>query len=35
VTSRVFGYDIAHKAAFTLIDSGRPEDVLDYLWRDV
>jgi HD-GYP domain-containing protein (c-di-GMP phosphodiesterase class II) len=35
VTARVFGDDISHKAAYTLIDSGRPADILSYLWRTV
>jgi HD-GYP domain-containing protein (c-di-GMP phosphodiesterase class II) len=35
VTARTFGDDIAHKAAYTLIDSGRTADVLAYLWRNV
>lgn len=35
VTARAFGDDRAHKAAFTLIDSGRPDEVLRYLWRNV
>jgi len=35
VAARLFGDDIAHKAAYTLIDAGRPADVLAYLWRNV
>ena len=35
VTARVFGDDVAHKAAYTLIDSGRPVEILSYLWHNV
>ena len=35
VTARAFGDDRAHKAAYTLIDAGRPSDVLGYLWHNV
>jgi HD-GYP domain-containing protein (c-di-GMP phosphodiesterase class II) len=35
VTTRAFGDDRAHKAAYTLIDGGRPADVLAYLWSNV
>jgi len=35
VTARAFGDDRAHKAAYTLIDAGRPPEVVSYLWRNV
>jgi HD-GYP domain-containing protein (c-di-GMP phosphodiesterase class II) len=35
VTTRVFGDDRAHKAAYTLAHPGRPDEVLAYLWRNV
>ena len=35
VTARAFGDDRAHKAAYTLIDAGRPPEILSYLWRNV
>jgi HD-GYP domain-containing protein (c-di-GMP phosphodiesterase class II) len=35
VTARAFGDDRAHKAAYTLIDSGRPAEIVSYLWRNV
>ncbi len=35
VTARAFGDNVAHKAAFTLIDSGRPVEIVTYLWRNV
>ncbi len=35
VTARAFGDDVAHKAAYTLIDSGRTVEIVSYLWRNV
>ena len=35
VTARAFGDDRAHKAAYTLIDAGRPPEIVSYLWRNV
>jgi HD-GYP domain-containing protein (c-di-GMP phosphodiesterase class II) len=35
VTARAFGDDVAHKAAYTLIDSGRAVEIVSYLWRNV
>jgi HD-GYP domain-containing protein (c-di-GMP phosphodiesterase class II) len=35
VTARAFGDDRAHKAAYTLIDAGRPPAVIAYLWHNV
>ena len=35
VTARAFGDDRAHKAAYTLIDAGRPPQILSYLWNNV
>ena len=35
VTARAFGDDVAHKAAYTLIDSGRAVEVVSYLWSNV
>ncbi len=35
VTARAFGDDRAHKAAYTLIDPGRPAEIVSYLWRNV
>lgn len=35
VTARAFGDNVAHKGAFTLIDSGRPVEIVTYLWRNV
>ncbi len=35
VTARAFGDDEPHKAAYTLIDAGRPVEVVAYLWRNV
>jgi HD-GYP domain-containing protein (c-di-GMP phosphodiesterase class II) len=35
VTARAFGDDVAHKAAFTLIDPGRPVEIVTYLWHNV
>lgn len=35
VTARAFGDDGPHKAAYTLIDAGRPVEVVTYLWRNV
>jgi len=35
VTARAFGDDVAHKAAFTLIDAGRPAEIVSYLWNNV
>lgn len=35
VTARAFGDDRAHKAAYTLIDAGRPAEIVGYLWRNV
>lgn len=35
VTARAFGDDRAHKAAYTLIDAGRPPEILSYLWQNV
>lgn len=35
VTARAFGDDRAHKAAYTLIDAGRPTEIVSYLWRNV
>jgi HD-GYP domain-containing protein (c-di-GMP phosphodiesterase class II) len=35
VTARVFGDDRAHKAAYTLIDAGRPVEIVSYLWQNV
>jgi HD-GYP domain-containing protein (c-di-GMP phosphodiesterase class II) len=35
VTARAFGDDRAHKAAYTLIDAGRPPEVVSYLWQNV
>src|SRR5437763_14672637 len=35
VTARAFGDDRAHKAAYTLIDAGRPPEIFSYLWRNV
>jgi HD-GYP domain-containing protein (c-di-GMP phosphodiesterase class II) len=35
VTAQAFGDDRAHKAAYTLIDAGRPPEVLAYLWHNV
>ena len=35
VTARAFGDDGPHKAAYTLIDAGRPVEVVAYLWRNV
>ena len=35
VTGRAFGDDRAHKAAYTLIDGGRPVEIVSYLWRNV
>jgi HD-GYP domain-containing protein (c-di-GMP phosphodiesterase class II) len=35
VTAAVFGDDRAHKAAYTLIDAGRPIEIVAYLWRTV
>jgi HD-GYP domain-containing protein (c-di-GMP phosphodiesterase class II) len=35
VTARAFGDDRAHKAAYTLIDAGRPLEIVSYLWNNV
>jgi hypothetical protein len=35
VTPQAFGDDVAHKAAYTLIDPGRSVEVVTYLWRNV
>jgi HD-GYP domain-containing protein (c-di-GMP phosphodiesterase class II) len=35
VTARAFGDDRAHKAAYTLIDAGRPPEMVSYLWHNV
>ena len=35
MTARAFGDDRAHKAAYTLIDAGRPPEIVSYLWRNV
>ncbi|MGZ6615253.1 MAG: HD domain-containing phosphohydrolase [Solirubrobacteraceae bacterium] len=35
VTARAFGNDRAHKAAYTLIDAGRPPEIVAYLWHNV
>jgi hypothetical protein len=35
VTARAFGDDRAHKAAYTLVDAGRPTAVVSYLWHNV
>ncbi len=35
VTARAFGDDRAHKAAYTLVDAGRPPEIVAYLWRNV
>ena len=35
VTAHAFGDDRAHKAAYTLIDAGRPPEIVSYLWRNV
>ena len=35
VTAQAFGDDRAHKAAYTLIDAGRPPEIVSYLWRNV
>ena len=35
VTARAFGDDRAHKAAYTLIDAGRPPEIVSYLWHNV
>jgi HD domain len=35
VTARAFGDDRAHKAAYTLIDAGRPPEIVAYLWHNV
>jgi hypothetical protein len=35
VTARAFGDNVAHKAAFTLIDPGRSVEIVTYLWRNV
>jgi HD-GYP domain-containing protein (c-di-GMP phosphodiesterase class II) len=35
VTARAFGDNVAHKAAFTLIDPGRPVEIATYLWHNV
>jgi HD-GYP domain-containing protein (c-di-GMP phosphodiesterase class II) len=35
VTARAFGDDRAHKAAYTLIDAGRPLELVSYLWHNV
>lgn len=35
VTASAFGDNVAHKGAFTLIDSGRPVEIVSYLWRNV
>jgi HD-GYP domain-containing protein (c-di-GMP phosphodiesterase class II)/DNA-binding CsgD family transcriptional regulator len=34
VTARAFGDDRAHKAAYTLIDAGRPVEIVSYLWHN-
>jgi hypothetical protein len=34
-SARLFGDDVAPKAAFTLIDPGRQVELLAYLWRNV
>jgi len=35
VAARAFGDDRTHKAAYTLIDAGRPPEIVSYLWRNV
>jgi HD-GYP domain-containing protein (c-di-GMP phosphodiesterase class II) len=35
VTARAFGDDRAHKAAYSLVDAGRPAEIVSYLWRNV
>ncbi len=35
VTAQAFGDDRAHKAAYTLIDAGRPVAIVSYLWHNV
>src|ERR1700747_1691560 len=35
VAARAFGDDRAHKAADTLIDAGRPPEIVSSLWRNV
>ena len=35
VTARAFGDDRAHKATYTLIDAGRPSEIVFYLWHNV
>jgi HD-GYP domain-containing protein (c-di-GMP phosphodiesterase class II)/DNA-binding CsgD family transcriptional regulator len=35
VTARAYGDDRAHKAAYTLIDAGRPVEIVSYLWHNV
>jgi hypothetical protein len=35
VTARAFGDDVAHTAAYTLIDPGRSVEIVTYLWRNV
>jgi len=35
VTARAFGDDRVHKAAYSLVDAGRPPEVVSYLWRNV
>jgi HD-GYP domain-containing protein (c-di-GMP phosphodiesterase class II) len=35
VSAKAFGDDRAHKAAYTLIDAGRPGEIVSYLWRNV
>jgi HD-GYP domain-containing protein (c-di-GMP phosphodiesterase class II) len=35
VTARAFGDDRAHKAAYTLIEAGRPAEIVSYLWHNV
>jgi len=35
VTARAFGDDRAHKAAYTLIDAGRPVEIVSYLWHNI